>query len=100
MPGWVHARMQNRMWDSCPNPDPHFSTFTDDAGHLVNFTLADPDLTNCVWIGSADTAATETFIGVRVPNLPVDTAFARVIGIDTIDVDASAIARRGVDSQA
>lgn len=87
-------------WSSCPEPDPHFSSFTDDAGDIVAFTLADSSVTNCVWIGSTNTAATETFIAVRVPNVAVDTAFAPIIGIDTIDVDASAIARLGVEAQA
>ncbi len=87
-------------WTACPVPDPHFSSFTDDAGDLVTFQLVDSGVTNCIWIGSANTASTETFIGVRVPNQAVETAFARVIGVDTIDVDASAIARLSATAEA
>ena len=56
------------------------------------FDLADPTESNCVWV-STDTDGTETLVAVKVPSQEVPTAFARVIGIDSIPVEAFAVAQ-------
>ncbi|MEA3502458.1 MAG: Tad domain-containing protein, partial [Actinomycetota bacterium] len=56
------------------------------------FDIADPTESNCVWV-STDTDGTETLVAVKVPSQEVPTAFAKVIGIDSIAVDAFAVAQ-------
>lgn len=61
-------------------------------GVAGTFVLANPSDSNCVWI-STETTSNERLVAVKVPVQQVPTAFARVIGIDNIPVDAFAVSQ-------
>jgi len=65
-------------WSTCPTPTDGFQPI---GGN------------NCISLKQASTESSDTLFRVQLPKQPVETAFARVIGIDTIDVDAFAIAQ-------
>lgn len=65
-------------WDTCPAPTDGFQPLSGN---------------NCVSLKQASTTSSDTLLKVRIPDQLVETAFARVIGIDTIAVSASAVAR-------
>ncbi len=65
-------------WGTCPAPTDGFQAI---GGN------------NCISLKQASTTSSDTLFRVQIPNQPVATSFARIIGIDTIDVDAFAIAR-------
>lgn len=69
------------------------------AGVAGTFKLVDPSETDCVWI-TTSTAGTDTLVAVKVPVQQVPTAFAGVIGIDSLPVDAFAVAQIDTLSQA
>ena len=65
-------------WSGCPAPTDGFQSL---AG------------SNCVSIKQGDTSSSDTLLKVRIPDQVMETFFARLIGVDTIAVNASAIAR-------
>ncbi|RPI20048.1 MAG: hypothetical protein EHM57_08685, partial [Actinobacteria bacterium] len=72
-------------WVTCTDPDAisdGFSPMTDGDGVTMN----------CITLKQGGTGEDETLLRVKLPDRVVETAFARVIGMDTITVGAFAIA--------
>jgi hypothetical protein len=63
-----------------------------DEGVSGSFSLVDSVTTNCVWISGA-TADGGRLLAVKVPDQQIPTAFARVIGVDSLAVDAFAVSK-------
>jgi Flp pilus assembly protein TadG len=79
-------------WLTCTDPEgvaDGFTAMTDSDGNAIQ----------CISLKQGATGDDETLLRVRLPNVPVNTAFASVIGFDTIDVSAVAIAEIRVDEQ-
>ncbi len=70
-----------------------------DEGVPGTFKLVNPGITNCVWISTATPNGLGTLIAVKVPTQQVPTAFARVIGINSIPVDAFAVSQIATTSE-
>jgi len=64
-------------WNGCPAPTDGFAPL---AGN------------NCVSLRLASTASNATLLKVRIPDQQIQTSFAKLIGVDTIAVNASAVA--------
>jgi len=63
-----------------------------DEGVPGTFVLVDANITNCVFI-STGTTGNETLFAVKVPTQQLPTLFVGVIGINSISVDAFAVAQ-------
>lgn len=79
-------------WLTCTDPEGAADGFTP-------MTDSDGNAIQCISLKQGATGDDETLLRVRLPNVPVSTAFASVIGFDTIDVSAVAIAEIRVDEQ-
>ena len=64
-------------WNGCPAPTDGFAPL---AGN------------NCVSLRQAGTVSNATLLKVRIPDQVIETSFAKLIGIDTIAVNAEAVA--------
>jgi len=64
-------------WNGCPEPTDGFAPL---AGN------------NCVSLKLAGTTSNASLLKVRLPDQQIETSFAKLIGIDTIAVNASAVA--------
>lgn len=79
-------------WVDCRDPDGLADGFSPMSDSI-------PVSIECISLKQGSTGDDETLLRVRLPNVPVNTAFASVIGFDTIDVSAVAIAEIRVDEQ-